>query len=265
MTRKEDRDPVPDTDLMAYVDGTLPPEKTAEVEARLARDAYARDAVAQWRHFDNLIHDAARTADTQPANLRIAALERELARKLQRRRRWAILTGPRLRQVAASAVIFAAGWGAHALYDRGASMMNGAYPGFVSQTLAGHYSYTLAAHERAAFGGDQMADALAWLSEEMQQRIESPKLERLGYRVESARLMVVDEEPVAVFYYRNPEDERVTVSMTPRRATQPDYELRVARVQDERMAYWTSDRLHYTVVTSSTETPVTTLAAAVQE
>ena len=264
MTKGNERDVTLDIDLMAYVDGTLPPEKMAEVEARLAHDADARDAVAQWRHFDNLIHDAARAADAQPANLRIEALERQLAQKLQRRRWRAMLLGPGLRQVAASVVIFAAGWGAHALYERTPSLLSAAYPGFVSQTLAGHYSYTFSAQQRAEFSGEDMDEALAWLSEQMQQRIESPQLERLGYRVESARLVVFDEEPVAVFYYRNPEDERVTVSITPRRATQPDYALRVAQVQDERMAYWTSDSLHYTVVTGSTNTAVTTLAAAVQ-
>lgn len=264
MTRTDDRDHVSDADLMAYVDGTLPPEKMAEVEARLARDADARDAVAQWRHFDNVIHDAAQTADAQPTNLRTEALERQLLQKLRSRHRWALLTGPGLRQIAASAVIFAAGWGAHALYDRGPSMVNGAYPGFVGSTLAGHYSYTLAAHQRAEFSGDQMEEALAWLSDEMQQRIESPKLERLGYQVDSARLVVVDDAPVAVFYYRNPDDERVTVSMTPRPAAQPEYALRVAKVQDDHMAYWSSDRLYYTVVSSAGDTPITTLAAAVQ-
>ncbi len=264
MTTANHRDPTLDIDLMTYVDGTLPPEKMAEVEARLSRDAEARDAVAQWRHFDNLIHDAARAADTQPADLRIEALERQLAQKLQRRRWRATLLGPGLRQIAASVVLFAAGWGAHALYDRGPSLTSAAYPGFVGQTLAGHYAYMHAAHQRAEFGGENMDEALAWLSDQMQQRIDSPQLERLGYRVESARLIVVDEEPVAVFYYRNPEDERVTVSMTPRRASQPDYALRVARVEDERMAYWSSGRLNYAVVTSGDGTSVTSLAAAVE-
>ncbi len=264
MTTANNSDPTLDIDLMAYVDGTLPPEKMAEVEARLARDAEARDAVAHWRHFDNLIHDAARAADTQPANLRIEALERQLAQKLQRRRWRAMLLGPGLRQIAASVVLFAAGWGAHALYDRGPSLTGAAYPGFVGQTLAGHYAYTHAAHQRAEFGAEDMDEALVWLSDQMQQRIDSPALERLGYQAESARLIMVDETPVAVFYYRNPEGEQVTVSITPRGAAEPDYTLRAVRVQDDRLAYWSSDRLHYTVVASGTNATITTLAAAVQ-
>lgn len=264
MTKAEDRDPALDIDLMAYVDGTLPPERMAEIEARLAHDAGSRDAVAQWRHFDNLIHAAARRADAQPADLRIAALERELAGKLQRRRWRAILQGPGLRQMAASVVIFAAGWGAHALYQESPLRKAAAYPAFVEHTLTGHYAYLQAASQRAAFSGDEMAEALAWLSEQMQQRIESPRLELLGYQAESARLTTVNDELVAVFYYRNPEGERVTVSMTPRRPAQPEYTLRLARQRGERMAYWTGGRLNYTVVTSSDATPITTLAAAVE-
>ena len=265
MTQADDRDTTVDTDLIAYVDGTLPPEKAAQVEARLAHDAEARDAVAQWRHFDNLIRDTARAADAQPANLRIEALERELAARLQRRRMRAVLLGPRLRQVAAGIAIFAAGWGAHALYDAGSSMMTAEYPGFVEPTLAGHYAYTLAAHQRAEFGGKQMAEALDWLSDQMQQKIDSPRLERLGYSVDSARLIVIDDAPMAVFYYRNPEGERVTVSMTPRRESQPAYAVRVAKVRDGHMAYWTSEQLHYVVVAGADAARITSLAASVQE
>lgn len=265
MNPPDRRDPADDMELMAYVDGTLPPEDMARVEARLARDPEARDGVAQWRHFDNLLHESARSADTLPPNLKIAALERQLAARLERRRMRAFLLGPRLRQLAASVAIFAAGWGAHAFYGTGSSMMAELPPGFVGPTLAGHYAYVHAAHQRAEFGGDQMTEALAWLSNEMQQRIESPRLERLGYEIDSARLVVVDNEPYAIFYYRNAEDERVTVSMTPRRATQPDYVFRVARFEDDRMAYWSGDQLNYTVVASGGADTLTSLAAAVQE
>jgi len=264
MTTPEARDPALDVELMAYADGTLDPGRRVEVEARLARDAEARDAVAQWRHFDNLIRQTGRAADELPANLRIEALERQLAARLQRRRWQAALMGPRMRQVAASVAIFAAGWGAHALYGAGDALVGHSHPGFVQSTLDGHLSHVLASQQRAEFAGDDMTEALEWLSAQMQRKIDSPKLERLGYRVESARLIVVDDAPVAVFYYRNAEDERVTVSMTPQHATQPHYALRMAKVQDDRMAYWTADAMHYTVVAKTDAARITALAAAVQ-
>lgn len=264
MTRPDETDLSQDAELMAYVDGSLPPERMAEIEARLARDAEARDAVAQWRHFDNLIHATARGADAQPASLQIAALERQLASRLQRRRWRGMLLGPGLRQIAASVVIFAAGWGAHGLYERGLSGGSSAYPSFAQSTLAGYNAYLHAAAETAAFDGAHMTEALAWLSEQMQHQIESPQLERLGYSVESARLVMVDDQPVAVFYYRNPQDERVTVSMTPRGVMQPEYALRVVPVQGGRMAYWSGGNLNYVVVASADPAQMTSLAAAVQ-
>lgn len=264
-TRNTDQDFSQDADLMGYVDGTLEPEKLAAVEARLAHDAEARDAVAQWRHFDNLIHQSAREADELPASLRIAALERELAEKLRKRQWRARLIGPGLRRVAAGLVLFAAGWGAHGLVGPGSTLLSGEQPSFLTPTLAGHYAYTASGYEHADFSGDQIAAALTWISERMQQQIDSPRLERIGYSIDSARLMIVNERPIAVFYYRNPEGQRVTVSVTPHAESRPDYLLRVVRNQDERIAYWTSGNMDYAVVARVGADEITTLAAAVQE
>lgn len=265
MNPTEHGDPVLDPDLMQYLDGTLPPEKLAEVEARLARDPDAREAVAQARHFENLIRDVGRSADELPDSLQIAALERQLVSKLRKRQRRAFLWGPGLRQIAASVVIFAAGWGTHAALYTGGPWSTPSYPAYVTSTLSGHYAYQHAASQRAEFGGDQMAEAVAWLSDQMQRRIDSPQLEQLGYQVESARLVMVEDQPMAVFYYRDAEDRRVTVSMAPRDVMQPDQAPRIAQVQGERVAYWSSDSLHYTVVANADIGSFTTLAAAIQE
>lgn len=266
MTQTDELDPGIDMDLMAYADGVLPPERLADVEARLARDPDARAAVAQWRHFDNLIRQQAAEADTLPANLRIAALERDLAAKLQRRQWRARLLGPALQRIAAGVVFFAAGWLAHSVYTTGQSrIILASQPYFIGPTLAGHSSYSFASYQQTEFGSEQMAEALDWMSEQMQQKINSPKLERLGYEVESARLMFVDDQPVAVFYYRNDDDERVTVSISPRPTSQAPYKLRVANQSGYNMAYWSSANLNYTVVSDRSSAAITTFAAAVQD
>ena len=254
-----------DPDLMAYVDGYLEPEKHAAVEARLARDAEAREAVAQWRHMNNLVGEYACSADALPDNLRIASLERELVSKLKKRHLRAVVLGGGWRQMAAGVVLFVAGWGSHAIYTTGGAAFDvAAFPDFVSPTLAGHTVYTLAADRDMAFADGDMTAALDWMSERMQYKISSPKLERLGYRVESARLMMAADQPVAVFHYRDRDDKRVTVSISPKRAGQPLHALRVVDVDDGVMAYWSSGDLHYTVVANETPSAVTTLAAAVE-
>jgi len=264
MSKTDHTDPALDPDLIAYVDGALSAEKMAEVEARLAHDPEARNAVAQWRHFDNLIHTAASDADTRPANLQIAALERKLAGRLQRRRWRTLLMGPGLRNIAAGAVLFAAGWWTHGALAPGSGTSGSAFPAYVKSTVAGHAAYQFARAERAEFSGNDMTTAVAWLSEQMQQQIESPKLERLGYTVESARLIQQDDRPVALFYYRNPENQRVTVSISPRRASEPGYSLQLTRTEDGQLAYWSDSDLHYAVVGGADVADITTLAAAVR-
>lgn len=152
MTRIAAQDHPLDLDLMAYVDGTLPPHLLAQVEARLARDPEAREAVAQLRHADNVIRDLAGRAEALPTGLVIAALERELARRLRRRRLRAVLLGPRLRQIAASVALFAAGWGAHAVYSSADVWLAPAAPAFVASRPAIYPSEAMAASHRRADG-----------------------------------------------------------------------------------------------------------------
>ncbi|MDM7459633.1 MAG: hypothetical protein P3W94_009875 [Paracoccus sp. (in: a-proteobacteria)] len=265
MTYLTDTDPRLDSDLMAYIDGTLPPEKLSVIEARLARDAQAREAVAQWRHFDNLLRDYAAQADMQPTNIKIAALERELARKLKKRQRRVLWLGQGVRRLVASVAIFVAGWGGHAYYSATIAANAFAHPSFMAPTLAGHQTYLYATTGAVEYGGDEIEAALDWMSKQMQRKIDSPKLERLGYQVQSARLIVVDEQPLALFYYRNPDNETVTVSMTPRHLTQPHYAFRVADIANHKTAYWSSNGLNYAVVSDDASVPLSTLAAAVQD
>lgn len=266
MTSPHQTDMALDPDLMAYIDGQLDPDRMAEIEARLARDAEARDAVAQWRHMNNLLHSHGQSADDLPDNLKIAALERQLAAKLKRQHWRAVMLGSGLRRIAAGAVLFVAGWGSHALYSVGGAVLDTAsHPYFVAPTLAGHTAYTLAMYRDGEVEETDIEAALDWMSAQMQLKIDNPKLERLGYEVQSARLMMVKDRPVAVFYYRNPDDQRVTVSMTPKAPEHKNHALRVVDVDNAVMAYWTSSDLHYTIVANSSRGTITTLAAAVQQ
>ncbi|MCC6002383.1 MAG: anti-sigma factor [Pararhodobacter sp.] len=253
-----------DDDLMAYVDGTLSPERMAQVEARLARDPEARAATASWRHHNNLIRQMAQTADDLPTDMRIAALERELAAKLQARKRRAFLMGPALGRIAASVLLFTAGWGAHGLFSASTTMTGAAYPQFVSATMAGHYAMRQISMQQAEFQADEIDTALDWISAQMQRKIDSPELRRLGYEVESARLLSTDDGPLAIFYFRNEEGNSVTVSVTPHAPDQPDYAYRVVRLETESMAYWTESGLDYSVIGDVDVGQITTLAAAVR-
>lgn len=266
MTGKEESEPDygADTDLIAYADGTLQPDRIPAVEARLARDPDARDAVASWRHHANLLYEATLQADDLPVNLRIASLERELGGALLARRRRDHLFGPGLRRIAAGIAIFGAGWVANGQF---AAQMNdaGPYPLYAELSFANHYASTRATPAIAEFGPAEMDSALLWMSQKMQRKIESPDLKRLGYEVEMARLVEYEGGPLALFLLRGPDGNSVTVSMSPHPEDQADHELRVVRMSSDRMAYWTADAMDYSVIGDVNPSLITTLAAAVHK
>lgn len=261
--QKNPEDLMMDPDVMAYIDGRLQPEKMAEIEARLEGDSATRDAVEQYRHDTEVIRKAALQADDLPINLRTAALEKELATKLKARQRRAWLFQPNLRQIAASAVIFAAGWGANGYFSSERSFMSSQHPIFVEAAITGHYAYLHAQTVSAEFAADEIEAALDWMSDQMQYKIASPKLERLGYQVETARLVTENGAPMAVFYLRNASDEQVTVSMTPQTETDPAQPLRIVKVADDNVAYWSERGMYYSVIAKANSGMMTSLAAAV--
>lgn len=264
MTRPQDDQTEPDAELMAYVDGALSPEEAARVEGRLLADHDLRLKVEAWRRQRDLVAEAARQADALPDNLRILALERELARRLQARRRRAIVLGPQLRQFAAGIAIFAAGWASHALLQTPDRLLAQGYPGYVDMALSAHLAELHPPQAMVRFDGEDIEAALAWMSDQMQMQIESPRLDRLGYRVISARLETGGEVPVAHFVYRNAQDDPVTVSIAPHPEGKPAHKLRVARAGDHGLAYWSEGAFDYSVLAAADPALLTSLAAAVR-
>jgi anti-sigma factor RsiW len=99
-----------DRELSAYVDGQLSPEKAAEIEARLTASPEEAARVECYLQQNRLIRDAADALEPAAADLRTAALARELALRLERRvgQRWRMPAW--VRQAAAAVVLVSAGW-----------------------------------------------------------------------------------------------------------------------------------------------------------
>ena len=249
-----------DPDLQAYVDGKLTPEAAAEVEARLAWDEPARTATASWRHHRNLIRAAAEAMDTGPANIRTAALERELAHRLNARRRQAMFHSPRLRQLAASVAIFALGWFGHQGYDQ---LTRPAHPGYVSEALAAHQVFAYDAVLPVEFRPGEMELALDWLSEKMDRKLESPKLDALGLQVVGARLVGTREGPAGLFVYEDETGERLSVVLAAHAPDTPTMPLRVTRQNDQSVAYWSDELFDYVILGQQDQSLLTQIAAAV--
>lgn len=264
MKTDRDSDFALDPDLHAYVDGKLSPERMAEIEARLAGDPALRSATDGWARHRDLIREAAGTADAGPEDLKTHLLEKELARRLQARRLRTLMTGPGLRQLAASVVIFAGGWGAHAFFSTDNARLGTVYPAYVGLATNAHMVYANAPERVVELGADDIEASLAWVSEQMERKIDSPRLERLGLEVIGARLIRGAEGPLAQFTYRDRSGEEITVTMAPHPANEPAHPLRLQTVAGEPVAYWTDGDLDYAVIAATEPGELLSLAAAVR-
>lgn len=249
-----------DPDLQAYVDGKLSPEAFAAVEARLAADTSARSATASWRHHRELVRDAAEALDVGPPDIHTAALERELARRLGARRRRDFVYSPLLRQIAASVAIFGFGWFSHQGY---VGLTRQDQPGYLNEAVAAHQNFAYDAVRPVEFSPREMETALAWLSEKMERKLESPKLEALGLEVVGARLVSTSEGPAGLFIYEEANGERLSVLLAAHAPDAPMVSLRMIRDGDQSVAYWSDETLDYAVLGRQSSALLTEVAAAV--
>ena len=245
MTNHTEPDPALDPDLHAYVDGKLSPERAAEIEDRLAGDAAQRDVVAAWMRDRDLIREAA--SGDHPPDLRTELLGRELGRRVRARRVRTSLMQPALKRIAASVLIFATGWAGHALYMPDRAGIGPTEPQYVVQaTLLGTALADRGVQELDVSDA-RWQTSLDWVSDQMQRKIESPKLEQLGLQVVGARLVQGEDGPLAQFTYRTEGDRQIIVSMTPHPESEPSYAYAVRSVYGQPVAYWTNDGMDFSI------------------
>lgn len=203
--------PVTESDVHAYVDGRLAPERQREVERWLERrpediarvEAYRAQKRCMRQLFDPVLDEAI------PVRLRHAA-GRTLpwyARRVAAGLALAMLSG-------------AVGWGLHgtAPFARGASAVRSNDPSALA-AAAGLARRAAVAH--AVYAPDQRrpveVDAahedqlIAWLSKRMGAPMKAPHLQDVGYSLEGGRLLPGGQGPVAQFMYQDGEGGRLTL------------------------------------------------------
>lgn len=262
MSTRNEPDPALDPDLHAYVDGKLSPERAAEIEDRLANDAAQREAVAAWMRDRDLIREAA--SGDHPPDLRTELLGRELARRVRARRVRTSLMQPALKQVAASVLIFATGWAGHALYMPDRERSGPKEPRYVLQATVLGASLANRGVQELDVSDARWQASLDWVSDQMQRKIESPKLQHLGLQVIGGRLVRGEDGPLAQFTYQTEDDRQIIVSMTPHPDSEPSHAYAVRSVYGQPVAYWTSDGMDFSITGETDIGRLSTLASALR-
>jgi len=209
-----DRDlPVAEDELHAYVDGELPSDRLAAMEAWLSTHPQDMARVAAWRSLADTIRARYGDVATEPVPARLSLRQIERA-------------GRSWRGMAAAAAVAAflvgglAGWMAH-----GASA---AVPGsgatLTTEALDAYKLYVVEVRHPVEVPGSESAHLTQWLSKRVGYELRIPDLERIGLKLVGGRLLPGPHGAAAFFMYEGKSGERFTLYST--RADGPDTALR---------------------------------------
>ncbi|MBN8967599.1 MAG: anti-sigma factor, partial [Rhizobiales bacterium] len=191
--------PVTEDELHAYVDGELPAERRAAVEAWLAAHPEAAAQVSSWRTQSDILHAKYdRVADEAvPPHLNIDLLS-------QPPRRWPYAL------IAATLAALVIGGGAG--YElRGRSTQPSAFTNFTKDALDAHKLYVVEVRHPVEVAANERAHLQQWLSNRVGYKIQAPELDNNGLKFIGGRLLPGPAGPAAFLMYETANGERYTV------------------------------------------------------
>jgi anti-sigma factor RsiW len=218
-----------ENDIQGFADDLIEPERRAEVEAYLKRDAEAAERVAAYREqnaqlralFNPVLDEAI------PQRLTMLAPRRSLTRFA----------------IAASWVILGAtiGWGAKFLIgeDPGRAVT------FAHRAAIAHAVYSPEVRHPVEVGADQQEHLVRWLSKRLGADLRPPVLVASGYELVGGRLLPGDRGAVAQFMYQDAKGRRLTLYVSKMNVSQGDTAFRFSRENGVSVFYWVDGALGY--------------------
>lgn len=233
-----DNSPITESDLHAYVDDALTPDRRAEIERHLAADPLLADDVAHWRKQNEtlraLYDHVAR--EVPPARLSAYRIAQRL--KAQAAGRW--------RMAAAAAMLMACG-GLAGWIARDVSMAARPGQSLVSEAFAAHSLYAREVLHPVEVGGDQQAHLAAWLSKRLDRPLTIPDLRSAGLTLVGGRLLPANGGPAAQFMYQDDGGRRITLFIVPTRNGK-ETSMRYATAENLESFSWTDETVSCALV-----------------
>jgi|KBSMisStandDraft_5_1062788.scaffolds.fasta_scaffold250674_1 anti-sigma factor RsiW len=215
---------VDETDIHAYLDGELPPERAADVTAHVNANPEIAERLGAYRRNDEQL----RTRFD-------SVLEEPIPERLRVRRRGM----PALARYAAAVcwlmIGLAAGWFLHDVrrIDRSADA-----PAWARRAAVAHAVYSPEVRHPVEVGADQEAHLVAWLSKRLGAQLRIPKLSAIGYSLVGGRLLPGERGPAAQFMYQDSRGQRLTLYVRTNRDAGQETAFRFAEDGTVRVFYW---------------------------
>lgn len=245
-------DHMDDWALHAYVDGELPPEQRADVEALMARDPEAARKVADVRRQRELLKSAFDGVLDEP-------IPPQLSAALRQRPAPARLS-PWLAMAAAVLLLVCgglAGW-----FLKGATPVTVADLG--QQAIAAHNVYAVEVRHPVEVDSTDKDHLQAWLSKRVGTAFTVPDLTEQGYALLGGRLLSGHDGPAALLMYEDQKGQRLSVLLASP-GTDVETALKVEEQGKLIACTWQDGKLAVAVAGEMARDPMMALAKAVYE
>jgi anti-sigma factor RsiW len=255
------RGDVDEHELTALVDGRLPAERAASIDAYLAAHPEELARLQQYERQRHALRQAAAAdiGEPVPARLRVA---RVLAGQ-RRRRYW------QLGAAAAAVVLLAAGgvvgwaaheWGSGAPPSGHRAQLAATERAITADALAAHQVFSVEVRHPVEVGAAQEAHLVQWLSKRLGHPLVVPDLTSAGFQLMGGRLLPSESGPAAQFMYQNG-DNRLT--LYERSDTVGDTAFRYSEEHGVGMFYWSDQDFGYALAAQTDRQKLMQLAELV--
>ena len=230
--------PVPEADIHAYVDGRLPAEGCAGVEAAMLRDPELAARVASLRAQNAALRDALDPVLAEPIPAHLLAAAVPLASRATRLRR---SLAPALGLAATLVVGVGLGWLLRdALIERA-----GTPTSFARQAAFAHALYAADVNRPVEIWAAEEKRLVNWLTKRLGFEVHAPDLNSVGYALVGGRLVAGNEKPTALFMYENADKKRLSLQVRKQTAGPSETAFRYAEENGVSVFYWIDDACGY--------------------
>lgn len=206
----QSRPPIDETSLHALADGRLAPAEREALQARLASDPDAAQAVQAWQAQRELLRGLHLDVLREPVPPELAAAARAVGQARASVNRWQRWGG----MAAAVLLALGAGWLARGQWDAmpgGSALAKARGAEFGRQALVAHVVYSPEVRHPVEVPAAQHEHLVQWLSKRLGRPLKVPDLAPQGYELVGGRLLPGDQGARAQFMYQNARGERVTL------------------------------------------------------
>ncbi len=252
---------VEERELNARVDGRLPAERAAAVDAYLAahpeEQARLQDYAGQQQGLRAAFLEEA--DEPLPARLRVA----QLVAGQRRRRHW------QFGAAAAAAVLLIAGgiggwtardWGAGLLASSQGARAAATERAITADALAAHQVFSVDVRHPVEVDAAQEAHLVQWLSKRLGRPLVVPDLTSAGFQLMGGRLLPSEDGPAAQFMYQNGADR---LTLYERADTAGETAFRYSEEKGVGVFYWSDQDFGYALTAKGDRPQLLKLAETV--